>query len=189
MTLLEKGVHPRFHIGESLLPMNLPILQRLGVLDQVKAIGVHKLGADFPMQDHADSVNVFRFERALNPVFPHAYQVKREEFDHLLFRNALDSGVDARMRVTVERVDFAADGRPQTVHARDAAGAALAFAPRYLVDASGRDTFLGSKLKLKRRIPGTSRRRSSAISAASPGVRAATLATSAWSVSRTAGCG
>src|SRR5690606_15424892 len=28
--MLEKDVHPRFHIGESLLPMNLPILERLG---------------------------------------------------------------------------------------------------------------------------------------------------------------
>lgn len=149
--LLEKGVHPRFHIGESLLPMNLPILQRLGVLEQVKAIGVHKPGADFPLQDHAGSVNVFRFDRALNPVFPHAYQVKREEFDQLLFQNAVDNGVDARMQVTVERVEFDHHGRPGTVHARDAQGQALAFAPRYLVDASGRDTFLGAKLKLKQK--------------------------------------
>ena len=49
VVLLEKGVHPRFHIGESLLPMNLPILERLGVLEQVKAIGVYKPGADFPL--------------------------------------------------------------------------------------------------------------------------------------------
>lgn len=40
--LLEKARHPRFHIGESLLPMNLPILERLGVLEQVRVIGVHK---------------------------------------------------------------------------------------------------------------------------------------------------
>jgi heterodisulfide reductase subunit A-like polyferredoxin len=38
--LLEKERHPRFHIGESLLPMNMPILERLGVLEQVRAIGV-----------------------------------------------------------------------------------------------------------------------------------------------------
>ncbi len=151
VVLLEKGVHPRFHIGESLLPMNLPILQRLGVLDQVKAIGVHKPGADFPLQDNGDSVNVFRFDRALDPKFPHAYQVKREEFDHLLFRNAVDNGVDARMQVTVEKVEFGSDGRPATVHARSAAGEASTFAPRYLVDASGRDTFMGSKLKLKQK--------------------------------------
>lgn len=151
VVLLEKGVHPRFHIGESLLPMNLPILERLGVLDQVKAIGVYKSGADFPMQDDGDSVNVFRFDRALDPKFPHAYQVKREEFDHLLFRNAVDSGVDARMQVTVQKVEFGSDGRPATVHASTASGEALTFAPRYLVDASGRDTFMGSKLKLKQK--------------------------------------
>ena len=47
--LLEKGRHPRFHIGESLLPMNLPILERLGVLEQVRAIGMFKPGAEFPV--------------------------------------------------------------------------------------------------------------------------------------------
>ena len=151
VVLLEKGVHPRFHIGESLLPMNLPILQRLGVLEQVEEIGVFKPGADFPVQDDANSINVFRFDRALNPVFPHAYQVKREEFDHLLFRNALDNGVDARMQVSVEKVEFGTDGRPATVLAHTAGGETLAFAPRYLIDASGRDTFMGGKLKLKKK--------------------------------------
>jgi len=45
--LLEKAHHPRFHIGESLLPMNLPLFERLGVLDKVRALGVLKPGADF----------------------------------------------------------------------------------------------------------------------------------------------
>src|SRR3546814_19310744 len=44
---LEKARHPRFHIGESLLPMNLPVFERLGVLDKVRALGVFKPGADF----------------------------------------------------------------------------------------------------------------------------------------------
>ncbi|NZA27424.1 tryptophan 7-halogenase [Luteimonas sp. SJ-92] len=149
VVLLEKDAHPRFHIGESLLPMNLPILERLGVLEQVRAIGVHKAGADFSRPD--DSTNVFRFSRALSPRYDYAFQVPRAEFDRLLFARARDCGVDARERVRVERVEFGADGRPATVHARDAGGAALAFRPRYLVDASGRDTFLGNKLKLKRR--------------------------------------
>ena len=150
VTLLEKARHPRFHIGESLLPMNLPILERLGVLEQVRAIGVHKLGADFPLQDEADTTHVFRFDRAIAPKFGYAFQVKREEFDQLLFANALASGVDAREQVVVENVDFDG-GRPRVAHARDADGNALAFRCRYLVDASGRDTFLGNKLKLKRK--------------------------------------
>jgi flavin-dependent dehydrogenase len=37
---LEKAHHPRFHIGESLLPMNLPLFERLGVSDKVRELGV-----------------------------------------------------------------------------------------------------------------------------------------------------
>ncbi|WP_064746048.1 NAD(P)/FAD-dependent oxidoreductase [Lysobacter firmicutimachus] len=149
--LLEKDRHPRFHIGESLLPMNLAILERLGVLEQVRAIGVHKPGAEFPID--AERYNTFRFERALDPVFGYAFQVKREEFDQLLFRHAQGNGVDAREQVKVERIEFGADGRPALAHARSADGAALQVRMRYLVDGSGRDTVLGSQLKLKRKNP------------------------------------
>lgn len=148
VTLLEKGRHPRFHIGESLLPMNLPILERLGVLEQVRAIGVHKRGADFPVHDAADTTHVFRFDRALDPQFGYAFQVKREQFDQLLFENARASGVDAREENAVERIDYQ-DGRPRVAHARGADGQPYALRFRYLVDASGRDTFLGNTLKLK----------------------------------------
>jgi flavin-dependent dehydrogenase len=51
----------------------------------------------------------------------------------------------------VESLVHAADGRPTGAIARDAEGGRLDVAMRYLVDASGRDTFLGSKLKLKRK--------------------------------------
>ncbi len=46
VVLLERDRHPRFHIGESLLPANMPILERLGVLEDVRRIGILKLGAD-----------------------------------------------------------------------------------------------------------------------------------------------
>ena len=157
VTLLEKARHPRFPIGESLLPMNLPILERLGVLEQVRAIGVLKLGADFPIDD--GSYNTFPFKRALGASGDYAFHVKREEFDQLLFERARSHGVDARDQVQVERVAFAADGAI-SVHARTAADAPAGtpsgtqeFRPRYLIDASGRDAFLGGKLKLKRRNP------------------------------------
>lgn len=155
VTLLEKDAHPRFHIGESLLPMNLPILERLGVLEQVHAIGTFKPGAEFPVTGEGrdagdDRYNTFRFARALAPKFGHAYQVRREQFDQLLFRHAQANGVDAREHTRVERIEFGADGRPAQVHARNADGA-LVVTPRYVVDASGRDTVVGSQLKLKRR--------------------------------------
>src|SRR6202047_4158021 len=46
VVVVEKDRHPRFHIGESLLPLNLPLFERLGVADQVERIGVYKPGAE-----------------------------------------------------------------------------------------------------------------------------------------------
>ena len=47
VVLLEKALHPRFHIGESLLPANLPLFERMGLAEEIKAIGMEKWGAEF----------------------------------------------------------------------------------------------------------------------------------------------
>ena len=145
VVMLEKAVHPRFHIGESLLPLNMPILERMGVLEKVREVGLLKLGADFPADD--GTFNVFDFSRTLRESPTFAFQVKREEFDQVLFEHARESGVDARDGLGVDRVDFADDGQI-TEQAGD-----QRWQPRYLLDASGRDTFLGGRLKLKRKNP------------------------------------
>jgi len=92
---LEKAHHPRFHIGESLLPMNLPVFERLGVLDKVRALGVFKAGADFE-SDNERGYNTFAFSRAIGNSPPHAYQVWRQDFDKMLYDHARDCGADAR---------------------------------------------------------------------------------------------
>ena len=151
---LEKDHHPRFHIGESLLPMNLPILDELGVLDEVRRIGVVKHGAEFDITDAQGRVQTvaYKFAEAVEPLFPHAYQVRRSEFDHLLFRNSVRQGVDAREGVRVTEVTFAAPGRTQVQAVTDD-GRRLAWTTRYLIDATGRDTFLSRKLAIKQRNP------------------------------------
>lgn len=149
--MLEKDVHPRFHIGESLLPMNLPILERLGVLEQVRAIGVRKAGADFTVADSDTETHVFRFTHGLGLPRDHAFQVRRSEFDQLLFEHARANGVDARDGVRVKSIALGDDGRPRQFEAAAGDGATFSVRPRYVVDASGRDTFLGNKLKLKRK--------------------------------------
>jgi flavin-dependent dehydrogenase len=145
---LEKDRHPRFHIGESLLPANLPILDALGVMEKVRALGVLKLGADFPSQD--GNYQTFHFRRSLGATPPHAFQVKREEFDQMLFEHARASGVDAREGVKVEAVELGGVGKV-VARAKDSAGNALSVRAKYLVDASGRDTLVGNALKLKRK--------------------------------------
>src|SRR5579859_1068948 len=78
---VEKSRHPRFHIGESLLPANLPIFERLGVAEQVQAIGMQKWGAEFVSPWHGGRGETFNFAEAWDKSMPFAYQVRRSEFD------------------------------------------------------------------------------------------------------------
>lgn len=146
---LEKAHHPRFHIGESLLPMNLPILERLGVLDKVRTMGVFKPGADFEA-DNERGYNTYAFARAVGKSPPHAYQVWRQDFDKMLYDHARDSGADAREGHEVLRVEQR-DSRETWIDVKTDDGAEYAIQARYVVDASGRDALMSSKLKLRRK--------------------------------------
>ena len=146
---LEKARHPRFHIGESLLPMNLPIFERLGVLDKVRALGVFKPGADFEAAT-ASGYHTFAFDYALGDSPPHAYQVWRQDFDRMLFDHARQSGAEARDGHEVVALDQIG---PRVTHlqVRTDEGRLYRIQARYIVDASGRDTFLSAKKKLRRK--------------------------------------
>src|SRR5437870_11701863 len=87
VVLIEKARHPRFHIGESLLPLNLPLFERLGVAEEIERIAMPKYGAEFVSPGHARPVT-FEFSEAWDMAFPLAYQVRRSQFDEILFRNA-----------------------------------------------------------------------------------------------------
>src|SRR6202789_781649 len=146
---LEKAHHPRFHIGESLLPMNLPIFERLGVLEKVRAMGVFKPGADFEA-DNERGYNSFAFSRAIGNSPPHAYQVWRQDFDKMLFEHARATGADAREgheAVAVEQLN----SRRSNVEVHTEQGQSYRITTQYLVDATGRDTFLSSKKRLRRK--------------------------------------
>ncbi len=151
VTVLEKDAHPRFHIGESLLPCNMPILEDLGVMDQLKGMGVVKLGADFSLATD-ETWRTYYFCKSLNPTPPHAYEVRRSEFDEMLFRNATKHGVDTRERVRVTNVELRRGGRTR-VQAVDEGGKKLVFDARYFIDGSGRDTLMSKKLNLKKKNP------------------------------------
>ncbi len=156
VVLLEKARHPRFHIGESLLPMNMPLFEELGVAEAIAAIGIPKHGAEFTIPEAPDAPRTYYFERALNDDTPaSACEVRRSEFDHLLLENSARLGVRVLEEVTVFDVALAdpAKGGTQQVTARDASGNTLEFEADFVVDASGRDTFLARRLDLKARNP------------------------------------
>jgi flavin-dependent dehydrogenase len=148
VVLLEKSRHPRFHIGESLLPFNMPLFEQLGVAEEVKAIGMLKYGAEFVSPWH-DKPVMFEFINALGNSFPFTYQVRRSEFDEILFRNAARAGARAIEGFRATGIEF--HSRGAEVSARDEEGGERKWQTRFVVDASGRDTFLASRLGIKER--------------------------------------
>ena len=146
---LEKAHHPRFHIGESLLPMNLPLFERLGVLDKVRVLGVFKPGADFEA-DNERGYNTYAFSRAIGSSPPHAYQVWRQDFDKMLYQHARECGADAREGHEVVGVEQTGPRETRlNVHTDD--GHSYSLQASYVVDASGRDALLSTKKKLRRK--------------------------------------
>jgi flavin-dependent dehydrogenase len=149
VVLLEKDRHPRFHIGESLLPLNLPLFERLGVAADIERIGMLKWGVDFVSPVH-DRTVTFDFADAWDKSHPYSFQVRRSEFDHVLLRNAATKGtrVIEGQRVTSLDLDHPYG---VGVGAKDEDGEEQQWQARFLVDASGRDTLVANKLGLKDR--------------------------------------
>ncbi|AKS43358.1 NAD(P)/FAD-dependent oxidoreductase [Wenzhouxiangella marina] len=147
--VLEKDEHPRFHIGESLLPHNLQIFRRLGLLDAVREIGVDKLGVDFTSHEPDAQAQEIRFAEALDlvPGCEQAFQVRRSDFDRLLFEHAGKSGAELATGVRVGSVDL--EGDPVLDLVQD--GERRRIEARFVVDASGRDALLARQLKLQER--------------------------------------
>lgn len=137
VVLIEKERHPRFHVGESLLPHSLPILDELGVLEKVRDIGLYKPGAEFISEDGTRQT-VFEFGRALTPGPDHAYQIPRAKFDEILFNRARDAGARTFEEMTATIVSC--DDSGAVVTGRQSDGTEHRFEAGFLIDASGRST-------------------------------------------------
>lgn len=154
--LVEKDRHPRFHVGESLLPHNLPLFDRLGIREAIEQSSMPKHGIEFVSEHHGKSVT-YDFARALDRRFPYSFQVRRSTFDHILLKNAAAKGATVIEDCRVTSVTFPAADHP-AIEGRDADGTTMRWTAAFVVDASGRDTLLAAQLETKRR----NRRNSSA---------------------------
>jgi len=147
--LFERERFPRVRVGESMLPAMLPLLDRLGVGEAVAAQGyLLKYGAMFHDQE-SQLENTFYFAPG-KAWPPFAYQMPRAEFDTLLLEHARTQGVHVHQPATVESVVF--DDAGVTVGAR-AGDHPMTTSARFLVDASGRDSFLAARRGTRTRIP------------------------------------
>lgn len=167
--ILEKDHHPRFHIGESLLPLSLPFLDQLGVREAVERIGLRKYAVEFHSIYHGKTTT-FEFGDALRRDYPYAYEVRRSEFDHVLLRNAANKGAVVHEGWRVDSAEVHGNGL-QTISAMDESGEHATWQARFYIDATGRDTFMADFLGIKERNP---KHRSAALYAHFAGAERAT---------------
>jgi len=147
VTLFEREVFPREHVGESLLPASIPILETLGVIEEIEAAGfTPKYGATMVWGRDPDPWS-WRFAET-NATYPHAYQVWRPTFDQMLLNNAERNGVNVRQacRVVDAQVETS---EPTSVTVESADGRQEVHQADWIVDASGQNGFLARRLDLR----------------------------------------
>ncbi len=131
VSVVEKLPFPRFVIGESLLPRCNELLEMNGMLETIDQHGfMVKRGASFEMNGVRESYN---FSENIGQAHGTSYQVKREEFDDLLLKQAV--GFGATLFEETEITDF--DPETTTATARDKEGNLLRFKASFALDASG----------------------------------------------------
>ena len=153
VALLERETFPRYHVGESLMPYTWFTFERLGVLDWFeKAACPKKHSVQFVSTTGKVSQPFYFFETIKHPCAT-TWQVRRSDFDRMLLDNARARGVEVRQGTAVREL-LTEGGRAVGVRAEAAGGGGPeTFRADAVIDASGRDAFLASKLGWKRRDP------------------------------------
>ncbi len=148
VVVFEREKFPRFHIGESLLPFSMQAFERLGLIEKFRNAGfMEKFGGE--MVGACSEVGVkFYFKDGFGSKTDRAYQVTRAEFDQVLLDHAAENGAQVHEETAVDRIEFLADRVNLKVRGPEAP--AREIQARYVVDASGRNSLVGSHFKLKK---------------------------------------
>lgn len=105
--VLEREKFPRYHIGESLVPGCVPVLEELGAVDLVEAAGpTKKYGLSLLWGDDPTPWSVDFDEICPHP---YAYEVKRAEFDNLLLTHSRRLGSTVIEEASVRDLVFEGD--------------------------------------------------------------------------------
>jgi FADH2-dependent halogenase len=150
VVVLEREKFPRFHIGESLLPFSMQAFTRLGLHEKFARAGfMEKFGGEMFGACGGDGVK-FYFEDGFQSKTDRSYQVTRADFDKLLLDHAAENGAEVREETGVDKVEFSEEEVALTLSQRNGNGAPNQIRARYVIDASGRNSILGAKFKLKK---------------------------------------
>lgn len=162
VALFESEIFPREHVGESLVPATTPVLLDIGVMAKVEAASFPKkygaawTSAETRPIDHLGFRGLTHDFRAAEILFSerdqdgvdrdYTFHVDRAKFDQILLKHAQELGAKVFQGVRVGKVDFSGD--LPVISAR-LGNVGVDVPVRMVVDASGRQTHLGTQLKVK----------------------------------------
>ncbi|HUR53573.1 MAG TPA: NAD(P)/FAD-dependent oxidoreductase, partial [Gemmataceae bacterium] len=142
--ILEKARHPRFHIGESLLPRNYTLLQEFGLEKKMQDVPhVPKYGAEFGMGGGTET-SLFNFDSGFTPN-QRTFNVERALFDKMLLDSAREDGTEVREDVAVRKILKLEDGDVRVL-----LDTGEELAGKWLFDASGQATVVGRHLNTRK---------------------------------------
>jgi halogenation protein CepH len=148
--VIEREKFPRYHIGESLVPGIWPIIEELGLREELmRANHTVKEGITLRWGAKREPWSVTFGETG---VYPHAFQVERAHFDHMLLRNARRSGAMVLEETSVTEVLFE-DGRCCGVRYATRGGTPVTARANWVIDASGQTGVLARALDLREYDP------------------------------------
>lgn len=171
--VFERELFPRPHVGESLVPSSMRVFRDLGLIDKMEEMRFpHKYGAAWTAEDQRgvydhdwaglkergelrpESHVDFEFsERPQEGVDrDYTYHVDRGKFDLMMLQHANKLGSAVYEGVKVNHVDFS-NGDPIVRFNMGKNNKEMGVSAHIVVDASGRNTFLGNQLKLKVKDP------------------------------------
>lgn len=152
-TIIEKANHPRPHVGESLVTNTTRIFDEIGFLETMECEAfVHKFGAAWHAPTSNEKLSIVFSEFPVEGVDqPYSYHVDRERFDLALLKHAEKLGSTVYQGIPVTKVLFE-DEQACGVGVR-IGNQQVDLPAKIVVDASGRDTFLGRTLRIKEKDP------------------------------------
>jgi flavin-dependent dehydrogenase len=145
--VFEREKFPRFHIGESLLPFSMKAFTRLGLHEKFLRAGFMKKFGGEILGACSEPGTKFYFKDGYRSQTDHAYQVTRGDFDKLLLDHAAECGAEIHEDTSVDRVEFSNDDVELAIGSN---GSSHSIRAHYIIDASGRTSFLGRQFKIKK---------------------------------------
>ncbi len=145
VVLLEKQKHPRYMVGESLIPQFWKYCDLAGVTDKIQAENFVQKQGGTVVWNGVIRQTAFRDFGYTRP----ALHVERDRFDRILLDHARSQGARVFEQVTVTNVELEHDGHVDVAFRPFGADAEGRITCRFIVDASGQSALIGRKLNIR----------------------------------------